>query len=72
MVHSGKVLSPLTNEVAKTVYQAKGEAERNPFVVLSQRDDQTCEMFKIAKRMVKTNQDIIEAQCMRNNEVHWL
>ena len=27
-----------------------------------------CDVFKIAKRMVKTNQDVIGKQCIRNND----
>ena len=30
-------------------------------------DDQKCDMFKIAKRMVKANQDIISEQCIRKD-----
>ena len=32
------------------------------------QDDQKCDMFKIAKRMDKTNQDIIGEQCIRNGD----
>lgn len=38
-----------------TVYQAKCEAERNTFAVLSQRDNQKYEMFMTAKRMIRAN-----------------
>ena len=31
-------------------------------------DDQKCYVLKIAKRMVKTNQDIIGEQCIRNDD----
>ena len=30
--------------------------------------DQKCDVFQIAKRMVKTNQDIIGDQCLRNDD----
>ena len=32
-----------------------------------QQDDQKCGVFKIAKKMVKTNQDIIGEQCIKND-----
>ena len=32
------------------------------------RDDQKCDVLKIGKSMVKTNQDIIGEQCSRNND----
>ena len=43
----------------RAVYKAKCEAEKNRFADVENRDDQKCEVFKIAKRMVKTNQDTI-------------
>ena len=33
------------------------------------RDDQKCDVFKIVKRMVKTNQDTVGEQCIRNDGV---
>ena len=32
------------------------------------RDDQKCDVLKIAKRMVKTNQDTVGEQCIRNDD----
>ena len=32
------------------------------------RENQKGDLFKIAKRMVKTNQNIIGKQCIRNDE----
>ena len=31
-------------------------------------DDQKCDVFKTAKIVVKTNQDIIDEHCIRNND----
>ena len=31
-------------------------------------DDQKCGVFKTAKSVVKTNQDIIDEHCIRNND----
>ena len=39
--------------------------ERSKFEDVSGRDDQKYELFKIAKRIIKTNHDISE-QCIRN------
>ena len=33
-----------------------------------QRDDQKIDVFKIAKRMVKINHDIVGEQCIRNDD----
>ena len=33
-----------------------------------QRDDQTCEVIKITKMIVKTNQDTFVEQCIRNDD----
>ena len=30
------------------------------------RDDQECDVFKFSKKMIKTNQNIIGEQCIRN------
>ena len=51
-----------------TVWQAKCKAERIRFGNVLQRDEQKCDVFKIAKRMVKINQDIIGEQCIRNED----
>lgn len=39
--------------------------ERSRFEDVTGRDDQKYELFKIAKRIIKTNHDISE-QCIRN------
>ena len=31
-------------------------------------DDQKCDMFKIVRRMVKANRDLITEQCIKNDE----
>ena len=33
-----------------------------------QKDDQKCDVFKIVKGMVKTNQDIVSQQCIWNDD----
>ena len=52
----------------KGCLQAKCKAERKIFGNVMRRDDQKCDVFKIAKKMVKTNQDIIAEQCIRNDD----
>ena len=52
----------------KTVYSAKCKTEREKFGNVMQRDDQKYDVFKIAKRMVKTNRDIIGEQCIRSDD----
>ena len=52
----------------RAVYQAKCESERKRFGEIERRDDQKNEVFKIAKAMVKTNQDIVGEQCVKNDE----
>ena len=52
----------------RAVYKAKSEAEKRRFSDVGRRDDQRNEVFKIAKAIVKTNQDIIGEQCIRNDE----
>ena len=32
------------------------------------RDDQKCDVFKIAKRMVNTNENMIAGHCIRNDD----
>ena len=54
--------------VRGTVYQAKCTAERKRFGKFMQQDDQKCDVLKVAKSMVKTNQDIICEQCIRNDD----
>ena len=56
-------------KAGKAVYQVKCEAERNRDVWeidVCKRNDQKCEVLKIADRMIKTNQVIIGKQCIRN------
>ena len=50
------------------VYAAKAEAERNRFADVLRREDQRNEVFKIAKQMKKTNQDVVGEKCIRNDE----
>ena len=52
----------------RTVYQSKGKAERKKFGNVMRKDNQKCGAFKIAKMMVKTNQDVIGEQCIRNDD----
>ena len=35
------------------------------------QDDQKYDVFKIADRIVKTNQDILGDQCTRNDDGYW-
>ena len=51
------------SEAREAVYVAKFEAEKNRFSDFSWRDDQKGEVFKISKRMLKLNQDIICEYC---------
>ena len=46
-------------EAKKTVFQANSEAEKNRLTDVPWRNNQKYKKFKIAKTMVKTNQDII-------------
>lgn len=41
-------------------YQAKCTAERKSFEDVMRRGYQKCDVFKIARMMVKTNQDIVD------------
>ena len=45
-------------EAKRAVYQAKCKAERKRFGNVVWRDDQKCDVIKIAKRMVKSHRDI--------------
>ena len=54
-------------KAGRTVYQAKCKAERKRFGRVMWRNDQKRDVFKIAKRIVKTNQDITGEQCIRND-----
>ena len=65
--HKEKYLEP-KEKARRTVYQAKCKADRKTFANVMLRDDQKCDVFKIGKRMVKTNQDIIGEQCIRNDD----
>ena len=49
-----------------TIYQAKCKAVRKRLIVWW--DDKKSDVFKTAKRMVKTNQDIIGEQCIRKDD----
>ena len=49
------------------VYAAKKRVEEERFPNLLTRDDQKNEVFKIAKQMTKTNQDIIGEKCVRDD-----
>ena len=46
------------------MYAAKAEAERNRFADVLRRKDQHNEVFKIAKQMKKTNQDVVGEKCI--------
>ena len=46
----------------RAVYQAKCKAERKKFGNAMQQEYQKCDVFKIAKRMIKTNQGIVSEQ----------
>ena len=50
-------------------YQSKCKAWRKRFGNIIWRDDQKCDVLKIAMKMVKTNQDIIGEHCIRNDDV---
>ena len=51
----------------RAVYQTKYNTERKRFRNFMQRVSQKCEVPKIVKRVVNANQDIIGAQCIRND-----
>ena len=50
------------------VYQTKCTTERKRFGNFMQQDDQKWDLFKVAKSMVKHNQDIIGEQCIINDD----
>ena len=55
----------------RVVYKAKCKPEGKRFGNVTWRNDQKCDVFMIAKRMVKTNmnnQDITGEQCIRNDD----
>ena len=52
----------------KTICLDKCEAERNRFADGSRKEDLKFQAFKTAKRIVKTNQNIIGERCMINND----
>lgn len=47
-------------EIRRAVYQAKCKSERERFGNVMRRNDQECDVYKIAKGMVKTKQGIID------------
>lgn len=51
----------------KAVYKAKSEPERNRFGGVRQGHNHKQEMFKLAKEINKTNQDVIGEQSIRND-----
>ena len=44
------------------------KSNRKGFGNFMWRDDQKCDVFEIAKRMVTTNQEINGKQCIRNDD----
>ena len=52
----------------RTVYQVKHKPEWKRFGNIMQSDDQKCDVFKIAKRMVETKQDIFDECSIRNDD----
>ena len=53
--------------ISITIYAAEKRVEKERFTNLLTRDDQKNEVFKIAKQMTKTNQDIIGEKCVRDD-----
>ena len=45
----------------------KYKAKRKKIGKVMRKDDQKCDVFKIAKTKVKTNQDISDEHCIRND-----
>ena len=66
--HKMKYLKAKKKTRRKTVYQAKCRTERKRPGNVMWKDDQECDVFKFAKRMIKTNENIIGEQCIRNND----
>ena len=52
----------------RAIYQAKLDAEKERFPNATGRDDHKNEIFKIAKQMKKTNQDIVGEKCIRKDD----
>ncbi|KAK3893379.1 hypothetical protein Pcinc_002812 [Petrolisthes cinctipes] len=52
----------------RAIYKAKTEAEKARFADILRRDDEKNEVFRIAKQMAKTNQDIVGEKCIRNDD----
>ena len=52
----------------KVVFQARCKVERNRFAESNLRNDQKCEVFKIGKRMIKTNENISGRKCKRKSD----
>ena len=66
--HKTKYFKAKKKARRRTVYQAKCRTERKrPGNVMS-RDDEEYDVFKFAKRMIKTNENIIGEQCIRNDD----
>ena len=55
---SNKTYIEAEKKASSTVYQAKCKTEKKGSGNLLWRDDQKCNVFMIAKRMIKTNLDI--------------
>ena len=51
----------------RAVYDARKLAEEERFGDVLRREDDRVEVFKIAKQMMKTNQDVIGEKCVRND-----
>ena len=52
----------------RAIYKAKMDAEKRRFPDIMRRDDQKNKVFKMAKKMIKTNQDIMGEKCIRNDD----
>ena len=50
------------------IYQVKCKTGRKEFGRFLRRDYQKCNLFKVARRMVKTNQGIIDEQFIVNDD----
>ena len=48
--------------------QLKQKQKENRFADVLRREGQHNEVFKIAKQMKKTNQDVVGEKCIRNDE----
>ena len=60
---------PSKAQVDYRLVRRKCKTERRRFGNVMQQKDKKCDVFKTAKSMVKTNQDIIGEQCIRNDYV---